>query len=581
MMGRLSCRWDRAASLAAVALAQWACGASSALFEGNAGGDANANGGLGEGATGTAGGGAVNTGAVAGFDGFGGHRTGTGGPLPPQTGGTGGNGVRPVGGTGGPVSSQPECPQSSLRGAPPHLLRSTTQGLADTYAPSCGASRGSGDTSFAWEVPYSGRFRFDTEGSSFDTVLAIQDGVCSGKELACNDDAAGSSDSEVTLDLIRGQNVTIVVDGYDGAEGSVAAHITEVRNCPDLELDSSAVPSKLSDDIGTYIDRYTSACGAMAGSPDFVATFTARASGVYSFSTQGSDFDTVLGVFEGPCGTTEVACSDDYMVSTSRVSIGLLAGQEVTVVVDGYGGDQGNFQLSLDAASPGSCCEGHPDSAGCTPLDVAACVCASVPYCCIDGWDQACADSVDPLGCGNCARCPDDAFGDKPPLSISGSTVDRMDRWTSECGANPRSGDYTMEYTAPYSGTYVFDTRGSSFDTVLSLTDGGCTEPVRVCNDDDDYGNDTSLLVTTMDQGETVALIVDGFQGQEGDFVLNVRDQNMPGDCCYATPTVPGCTESALAQCVCRSIPSCCHSGWTAECVKAVRALACATCQPA
>lgn len=499
---------------------------------------------------------------------------------PPETGGTGGTVVRPADATGGRGSTQPYCPQFSFRGAPPHLLLGTTQGLADTYTPACGASRGTGDTSFAWEVPHSGRFRFDTEGSGFDTVLAIQNGVCSGQELACNDDREGGSDSEVTLDLVGGQNVTIVVDGYSGAEGSVTVHIAEVRDCPDLELDSSAVPSTTSDDISTYIDRYTSACGAVAGSPDFVATFTAHSSGVYVFNTQGSDFDTVLGVFEGPCGATELACSDDYMVSTSRVSMALLAEQQVTVVVDGYGGDRGSFRLSVDAMAPGSCCDEHASAGGCTPVDVAQCVCASMPHCCIDGWEQGCVDAVEPLGCGNCGRCPDDAFDDMPPVSVSGSTVGATDRWTSECGASPRSGDYVMEYTAPYRSTYVFDTRGSNFDTVLSLKDGGCLEPVRSCNDDDGYGNSTSMLVATMEQGTTVALVVDGFEGAEGDFVLNVRDQNTAGDCCYATPGIPGCSEGSLAQCVCRSIPSCCDSGWTAACVSAVREFDCGTCQP-
>ena len=89
-----------------------------------------------------------------------------------------------------------------------------------------------------------------------------------------------------------------------------------------------------------------------------------------------------------------------------------------------------------------------------------------------------------------------------------------------------------------------------------------------------------AMLVATMEKGETVALVVDGFEGQEGDFVLNVRDQNRVGDCCYATPEIPGCTDGALAQCVCESIPACCDTGWGADCVEAVRAFDCGTCQP-
>jgi hypothetical protein len=576
-MGLVFRRCRCALALAVAALAHWACGASSPLFEGTAD-DGVATGAVSHGARGGAGiiGGTTGTGS-SGLGGSGGRPMGTGAS---KTGGTGGTVVRPSGGTGGLVPAQPVCPQSSLRGAPQPRLVGNTLGLADTYTPTCGASPGSGDASFAWDVPYSGRFRFDTVGSSFDTVLAIEKGVCSGDEVACNDDRQNSSESEATLDLVGGQSVTVVVDGYSGAEGAFVLNITEARTCPDLALASSAVPSTFGDELGAYVDRYTSACGAVAGSPDFVATFTAESSGVYVFDTQESDFDTVLGVFEGACGTTELACSDDYMVSTSRVSMGMLAGEQVTVVVDGYAGDQGHFRLSVDAMAPGSCCDEHPEAGGCTPVDVAACVCAAMPYCCVDGWDQACVDAVEPLGCGNCGRCPDDAVDNKPPISISGSTVGAADRRTAECGASPRSGDYVLEYTAPYRSTYVFDTRGSDFDTVLSLNQGGCLQPTSACNDDDDYGHGTSTLVATMDQGETVALVVDGFQGAQGQFVLNVRDQKMSGDCCYETPTIPGCTEESVAQCVCRTTPACCDNAWTRSCVDAVEADGCGTCQP-
>src|SRR5215831_14426843 len=41
----------------------------------------------------------------------------------------------------------------------------------------------------------------------------------------------------------------------------------------------------------------------------------------------------------------------------------------------------------------------------------------------------------------------------------------------------------TVFYTAPRAGTYVIDTIGSSFDTVLYVRDGGISE---LCNDDID-----------------------------------------------------------------------------------------------
>lgn len=571
-----------------------ACGASSPLFEGNASSDAgtpNTTGGLGgKGSGGASSGGAngdaVNTGGTSGtagggFGGTGGRRgtggTGTGGTEPYPTGGSG-SVVRPTGGTGGQIVTQPSCPQSSFRGSPPHHLLGSTSGVADTFTPSCGAIRGSGDYSFVWQVPYSGRFKFDTKDSNFDTVLAVQDGVCSGEELACSDDTQGSAASEVTLDLQGGQQVTIVVDGYGGTEGSVTVHITELRGCPDGELGSRSFPTTLAGDTGIYTDRYTAACGAGAGSPDYAATFTPFFAGTYSFDTQGSDFDTVLAVYEGVCGLKELACNDDDMGITSLVAMPLEAGQQVTVVVDGFGGSQGSFRLSVDVSGVGSCCEAHPTSAGCAPVEVARCVCADLPYCCSDGWDESCAEAVVERGCGSCEDCPDDVLGDRPPLSVSGSTVDQQDRHTSECGSAAGSGDYVMQYTIPYRSTYVFDTRGSTFDTVLSLKRGGCFGPLLDCNDDSKYGSITSMIAATFEAGETVAVIVDGYDGEEGDFVLNVADQKTAGDCCFETPQVPGCRNSALAECVCKYDPSCCEVAWTHDCVMHIADLDCGDC---
>ena len=48
-----------------------------------------------------------------------------------------------------------------------------------------------------------------------------------------------------------------------------------------------------------------------------------------------------------------------------------------------------------------SCCvaDGAP---GCSQADVQACVCADEPQCCAIGWDFACVQAVERLGCGTC-----------------------------------------------------------------------------------------------------------------------------------------------------------------------------------
>jgi len=77
--------------------------------------------------------------------------------------------------------------------------------------------------------------------------------------------------------------------------------------------------------------------------------FTAPAAGTYTFSSAGSDYDTVLYLLD-TCGGTELACDDDGGPSTqSELSYTFTAGQTVVVVLDGYSSSStGNFELVVE-----------------------------------------------------------------------------------------------------------------------------------------------------------------------------------------------------------------------------------------
>ncbi len=94
----------------------------------------------------------------------------------------------------------------------------TTRGAGDDFADACEGAFGSNspDVSFTWRAPAAGQYVFDTCGSSFDTLLTVHDGTCSGARLACSDDdgSCGGFLSSVTLTLAEGQQVVLVVDGF-------------------------------------------------------------------------------------------------------------------------------------------------------------------------------------------------------------------------------------------------------------------------------------------------------------------------------------------------------------------------------
>jgi hypothetical protein len=179
----------------------------------------------------------------------------------------------------------------------------------------------------------------------------------------------------------------------------------------------------------------------------------------------------------------------------------------------------------------GPCCE--PSSVpGC--LDphpaIVDCVCGQVPSCCTNAWDAACVTAVDSLGCGHCLPgCPDDVLSGQLPLQVTGSTegASASDWHTPSCGSGtPGSGDYTGAFTAPAGGWYQFDTIGSLYDTTLVLLNGACGAEELAC-DDDGMGTQ-SLLIQPLLEGETVIIVVDGYNGAEGSFTLNVSSLNIP-----------------------------------------------------
>jgi hypothetical protein len=100
-------------------------------------------------------------------------------------------------------------------------------GRTDLNLGSCTDGVNGDEFLITWTAPAGGTYLIDTLGSAIDTVLYVLDG-CNGNELACNDDADKDLlTSAVTIDLFAGEQILIVVDGYDGAaSGSFELYIS-------------------------------------------------------------------------------------------------------------------------------------------------------------------------------------------------------------------------------------------------------------------------------------------------------------------------------------------------------------------
>ncbi|MBN2212199.1 MAG: trypsin-like peptidase domain-containing protein [Sedimentisphaerales bacterium] len=102
-----------------------------------------------------------------------------------------------------------------------------------------------GDTIDVWYrfVPmHTDEYRISTEGSSFDTSLAVYTS-CGGGEIGCNDDANGGQYSELTLNLTRDAPYFIRISGYEGAKGDYSLKI--IPTCPDPIAPTAPTPENL------------------------------------------------------------------------------------------------------------------------------------------------------------------------------------------------------------------------------------------------------------------------------------------------------------------------------------------------
>jgi Ca2+-binding RTX toxin-like protein len=182
-----------------------------------------------------------------------------------------------------------------------------------------------------------------------------------------------------------------------------------------------------------------------AGGHSVWFSWTAPADGNESFSTAASDFDTLLAVYTGPAvdALTAVASNDDLgSFQQSTVSFRVSSGVTYLIAVDGFAGKKGRVGLR---------------------------------------WAPAPAN---------------DNFVDAQPLPGTGAgTATGSTRGSTREPGEPESevdvGRIWFSWTAPSSGTYKFDTVGSTVDTVLGVYEGASLESlsgVGINDDDPDRG---------------------------------------------------------------------------------------------
>lgn len=107
----------------------------------------------------------------------------------------------------------------------------------------------------------------------------------------------------------------------------------------------------------------------------------------------------------------------------------------------------------------------------------------------------------------------------------------------SRGGAN--APEAVFRWVAPTTGRFQFDTNGSEYDTLLYVRLGECNGAELGCNDDAMTGTTASSVSFTLQRGEVVFIVVDGYGSASGAFVLNIHGDGVAVDAGPVVDTAP------------------------------------------
>jgi hypothetical protein len=293
------------------------------------------------------------------------------------------------------------------------------------------------------------------------------------------------------------------------------------------------LPATLAATLDGAANNVETTCGSVAES-EVVFAYTAEVAGTYSFETQGSMIsDTVLAVLDGSsCDDAELACNDDDGDRlTSKLTLDLGAGQEILIVVESWGGEQGDVEVRVSAGS-----------------------------------------SVGPV------ECEPSALSATLPASVTGTVSAAASSLEPSCAVSSE-GEVLYAFTAPAAGRYRFDSSGSTADTILQVLDTDCEGQELACNDDSAAGGLSAIVEVELDAQQTVLVNLDSYDG-EGDYALSVSLATGEVDetgCCVEHASA-SCDDAEIAACVCADDDYCCTNSWDVLCVYAVEDLGCGGC---
>jgi subtilisin family serine protease len=387
-------------------------------------------------------------------------------------------------------------------------VTTSTRGAGkDPGEPAHAGNSGGRSVWWSWTSPSNGLVTLNTEGSDFDTTLAVYVGseVDALTRIESNDDSgdgSGGVTSRVIFNAVEGNIYQLAVDGFDGQSGGLKLELNLSEPTVPPVNDAFAERALVAG-VDAEVTAATLGASRESGEPQHANnpggrsvwwTWTAPMTGTVVMSTDGSDFDTLLAVYEGDSLATlrRVASDDDSGEgSQSRLSFLASAGSQYQIAVDGFGGDGGSARLRIAQSNL------NPVPAN-------------------DGFaSRARLSGTAPVATGDNIEASKEAG--EP--SHGGNAGGRSVWWT---------------WTLPSSGVVVLETTGSTFDTLLAVYTGTNLNQLTLVaeNDQSSQGGNTSRVSFSGVAGTTYQIAVDGsnqgFGAANGAIELSGRVGEVP-----------------------------------------------------
>ena len=339
-----------------------------------------------------------------------------------------------------------------------------------------------------------------------------------GTELTCNDGLDNDCDGDYDCNDsdCAADDACVCVPTTEICDDGVDNDCDDLVDCddPDCDLDEACiVPPAPENDL--CLDAIEVACGstvsgttneALVDGAPFCGTsntapgvwYRTTHTGLVTASTcNQADFDTKLSVYDGDCDGLDCVTGNDDTSGCAGFTTEVqwaADGTEDLILVHGFSGQTGNFDLTVTCADP---------------LD-----------------NDICEDAVGPLAVDSVTSgTTTGATLDEPPSLDCGTSVTAPGVWYTVVGTGNTMTASTCNDGDPATG-------GAGYDTKISVYCADCE--VNECIGGQDDATGCSGFSTQFDwptqAGVTYNVLVHGFSSATGDFDLAILDDGVPSE---------------------------------------------------